>query len=261
MENKRLKLGDLVKPEKLKKPEDNLQKVELGAKPEKIKHLEDKMSGVATNIEGDTDVKAGEVANLVDAMKKSLVKELAPEKAKELLATLKERFLKKDKHYKSVEGIQWKNVQKKLETNPEKLWSLNEMERTGGEPDVFGWDSKRNEYIFMDSSTEIPIGRRNCCYDRVGQQQAEKYSAEPVSNAVSMAAMMGINLLTEKAYMFLQSRGVFDLHSRCWLKISIERRKKGDTIVGNRADVGIIFGTDFPHDYSANQGFRGMLKV
>jgi len=247
MEKKHLKLGDLVKPERLKKPEDNVQKIELGAKPEKIKHLADKMSGVAGSIEGDTDVKASEVATLIDAVKQSLVKELAPEKAKELLKTLGERLYNKDyatqgEHIKAIAGIKWEDVQKRLEASPDKLWSLNEMERTGGEPDVFGVDEKTGEYIFMDFSAESPTGRRNCCYDRDGEKDLkEKYPDETCnSNAVSMGALMGVELLNEKEYRELQELGEFDKNSWSWLKTPIDKRKKGVALRGSRGEEGVF---------------------
>ena len=268
MENKRLKLGDLVKPERLKKPEGSLAKVELGARPEKIANLADKMSGVAENIEGDTDVKAGEVANLADAVKKALVKELAPEKAEELLATLKGRFLKKDKHYnengehaKKIAGIKWENVQKRLEANPEKLWSLNEMERTGGEPDVFGIDENTGEYIFVDFSAERPIGRRKVCYDLAGEQKARNKNEETNGNAVSMAAMMGIDLLTESEYRELQKRGDFDFVTWNWIKTPLGKRKKGVALMGSRAEDGVYVRERGVHACSEYRAFRGLLRV
>jgi len=268
MENKHLKLGDLVKPERLNKPAEGAATEELGAKPEKIKQLADKMSGVAANIEGDADMKAGEVANLVDAMKKSMIRELSPEKAKALLATLRKRFQKKDKHYnengghaKKVASIKWNDVQKKLEANPEKLWSLNEMERTGGEPDLFGIDEKTGEYIFVDFSAESPTGRRNCCYDRAGQQEAEKRDEKPIGNAVSMAAMMGIDLLTESEYRELQERGEFDKNSWSWLKTPIDKRREGVALVGNRNDDGVDVNVRNPRGHLDNAGFRGLLRV
>jgi len=268
MQNKHLKLGDLVKPEKLKKPAEGAATEELGAKPEKITNLADKMSGVAANIEGDTDVKVGEVAALIDAMQKSLVRELAPEKAKELLATLRKRFQKKDKHYnengghaKKVASIKWNDVQKKLEANPEKLWSLNEMERTGGEPDLFGIDEKTGEYIFVDFSKESPTGRRGCCYDRAGQQEAEKRGEKPNGNAVSMAAMMGIDLLTESEYRELQTRGEFDKNSWSWLKTPVDKRKKGVAFLGICRAGDVRVRERNPHRHYANRAFRGSLRV
>jgi len=268
MENKRLRLGDLVKPERLKKPAEGAATEELGAKPEKIKHLEDKISGVAGSIEGDTDVKAGEVVTLIDAMKKSLVKELAPEKAKALLATLKTRFLKKNKFYatngehaKKVASIKWDDVQKKLEANPEKIWSLNEMEKTGGEPDLFGVDEKTGEYIFMDFSAESPTGRRNVCYDRAGQQEAEKRGGKPKGNAISMAAMMGIDLLTESEYLELQTRGGFDNNIWSWIKTPADRRKKGVALRGFRNGDGVNVRENFPYARFDRFGFRGLLRV
>ena len=266
MENKRLKLGDLVKPERLKKPAEGVATEELGAKPEKIKRLADKISGMAANIEGDTDVKAGEVVNLIDAMKKSLVKELAPEKAKELLKTLMKRFYNKDyatqgEHIKAIAGIKWEDVQKRLEAHPEKLWSLSEMERTGGEPDVFGYDKKNDEYIFVDFSAESPTGRRNCCYDRVGQQEAEERGEKPNGNAISMAAMMGIDLLTESEYRELQERGEFDKSTWSWLKTPIDERKKGVALFGARHGDDVHVYEDYPYLHRDLRAFRCSLRV
>jgi hypothetical protein len=223
---------------------------------------------VAANIEWDTDVKAGEVVNLIDAMKKSLVRELAPEKAKELLVTLKTRFLKKNKFYakngehaKKIAGIKWADMQKRLEANPDKLWSLNEMERTGGEPDLFGIDEKTGEYIFVDFSAQSPAGRRNCCYDRAGQQEAKKRGEKPNGNAVSMAAMMGIDLLTESEYCELETRGEFNKNSWCWLKTPVDRRKEGVALVGYCDDNDVIVRESDPKVHFNDAGFRGSLRV
>jgi len=265
MQNKRLKLGDLVKPERLKKPAEGVAKVELGARPEKITNLADKMSGVAANIEGDTDVKVGEVAALIDVMKKSLVKELAPEKAQELLKTLMERFYNKNyatqgEHIKAIAGIKWEDVQKRLEANPEKLWSLNEMEKTGGEPDVFGVDEKTGEYIFVDFSKESPTGRRGCCYDRAGQQEAERRGENPNGNAVSMASMMGIDLLTESEYKELQTRGEFDKKSRSWLKTPVDKRYSGVALYGSSV-IPVYVHDSTPYKLDVSRGFRALLRV
>jgi len=266
MENKHPKLGDLVKPERLKKLEDNVQKMELGAKPEKIKHLADKMSGVAGSIEGDMNTKAGEVTDLVEAMRKTMVKELSPEQAKALLATFKARFQRDDKKlYKAMEGLHWQEVQddilKRLRENPEKLWSLNEMERTGGEPDVFGWDPETDEYIFMDFSKESPSGRRDVCYDRAGQQEGEKRGKKPNGNAVSGAAMMGINLLTESEYRELQERGKFDLESWSWLKTPFDMRRNSVALGGNCGGDEIRVREASASYHSDRRGFRGSLRV
>ena len=134
-------------------------------------------------------------------------KELSPEQLEELLRALKARFEKNMNRHK---GLEWAKVQEKLEANTEKLWSLNEMERTGGEPDVVGHDKKTGEYVFYDCSAESPKGRRSVCYDREGQEDKEKHGVHPEGNAVDMAAAMGIELLTEEQYRELQKLGNFD---------------------------------------------------
>src|SRR4030043_1704689 len=142
-------------------------------------------------------------------------KELSPEQREELLRALKARFEKNMNRHK---GLEWANVQAKLEANPKKLWSLNEMERTGGEPDVVGHDQKTGETIFYDCSAESPQGRRNICYDREGQEAREKRGVHPEGNAIDMAAAMGIELLTEEQYRELQKLGEFDTKTSSWGK-------------------------------------------
>ena len=140
-------------------------------------------------------------------------KELSPEQREELLNTLKTRFENNmDRH----ERLEWADIQAKLEANAEKLWSLNEMERTGGEPDVVGYDKKTGEYIFYDCSAESPEGRRNVCYDREGLEARKSF--KPENNAVDMAAAMGIALLTEEQYRALQKLGNFDMKTSSWIK-------------------------------------------
>src|SRR4030043_1974278 len=142
-------------------------------------------------------------------------KKLSPKQCEELLKTLKSRFEKNMNRHK---GLEWEKVQAKLEANIEKLWSLNEMERTGGEPDVVGHDKKTGEYIFYDCSEESPKGRRNVCYDREGQEEREKRGGHPEGNAIDMAAAMGIELLTEEQYRELQKLGNFDTKTSSWGK-------------------------------------------
>ena len=149
-------------------------------------------------------------------------KELPPEQRKELLAALKARFEKNMNRHK---GLEWVNTQAKLEANPEKLWSINEMERTGGEPDVVSQDKKTGEYIFYDCSPESPKGRRSLCYDREALESRKEH--KPEDNAIDMAAAMGIELLTEEQYRELQKLGNFDTKTSSWVKTPCDIRKRG----------------------------------
>src|ERR1700761_9108788 len=151
-------------------------------------------------------------------------KELSPEQLDELLSILKVRFEKNIPRHKDIE---WAKVQSKLEANPGKLWSLNEMERTGGEPDVVGHDKKTGEFIFYDCSEESPKDRRSICYDREGQKANIKGRPDAAANAVDMAAAMGIELLTEQQYRELQKFGEFDTKTSSWIKTPSEIRKLG----------------------------------
>ena len=152
-------------------------------------------------------------------------KELSPEQREELLSALKARFEKNMNRHK---GLEWAKVQAKLEANPEKLWSLNEMERTGGEPDVVGHDKTTGEYIFYDCSAESPKGRRSLCYDREALESRKEH--KPKNNAIDMAAAMGIELLTEEQYRELQKLGNFDTKTSSWVKTPTEIRKLGGAI-------------------------------
>jgi len=185
-------------------------------------------------------------------------KELSPKQREELLRTLRARFEKNMNRHK---GLEWAKVQAKLEANAEKLWSLNEMERTGGEPDVVGHDKKTGEYIFYDCSAESPKGRRNVCYDRVGQEAREKQGVHPEGNAIDMAAAMGIELLTEEQYRELQKLGNFDTKTSSWLKTPSDIRKLGGAIFADRRyDHVFIYHNSAPTFYSS-RGFRGSLRV
>jgi hypothetical protein len=156
-------------------------------------------------------------------------KELSPEQREALLRALKSRFEKNMNRHK---GLEWAKVQAKLEANTEKLWSLNEMERTGGEPDVVGHDKKTGEYIFYDCSAESPKGRRNVCYDREALESRKEF--KPKDNAIDMAAAMGIELSTEEEYRELQKLGNFDTKTSSWLKTPSEIRKLGSAIFADR---------------------------
>ena len=195
-------------------------------------------------------------------MTKKNKKELFPEQHKELLSALKARFEKNMNRHK---GFDWAKVQARLDApaGSEKLWSLNEMERTGGEPDVVGHDKKTGEYIFYDCSAESPQGRRSFCYD--GEALASRKEHKPKNSAVDMAAAMGIELLTEEQYRDLQSRqmagGNFDTKTSSWIKTPSEIRKLGGALFAD-----FRYGTVFVYhngaeSYYAARGFRGLLKV
>ena len=185
-------------------------------------------------------------------------KELSPEQREELLRALKTRFEKNMNRHK---GLEWAKVQAKLEANTEKLWSLNEMERTGGEPDVVGHDKKTGEYIFYDCSAESPKGRRNVCYDREGQEEREKQGLHPEGNAVDMAAAMGIELLTEEQYRELQKLGDFDTKTPSWVKTPSNIRKLGGAIFADcRYGNVFVYHNTAPSFYSV-RAFRGSLRV
>jgi hypothetical protein len=185
-------------------------------------------------------------------------KELSPKQREELLSTLKTRFEKNMPRHKDLE---WAKVQAKLEANTEKLWSLNEMERTGGEPDVVSHDTKTGEYFFYDCSAESPKGRRNICYDREGQDAREKQGVHPKGNAIDMAAAMGIELLTEAQYRELQSLGSFDTKTSSWVKTPPDIRKLGGALFADRRYGHVfVYHNSAPSFYSV-RAFRGSLRV
>jgi hypothetical protein len=183
-------------------------------------------------------------------------KELTPEQRKELLKILKDRFEKNSKRHK---GIEWANVQAKLEAANEKLWSLNEMELTGGEPDVIGDDTKTGEYIFYDCSAESPKGRRSFCYDHEALEKRKEY--KPENSAVEMAADMGIELLTEEQYRKLQKLGSFDTKTSSWVKTPPEIRKLGGAIFCDRRYDTVFVYHNGAESYYAGRAFRGCLRV
>jgi hypothetical protein len=183
--------------------------------------------------------------------------ELSAEQRAKLLGVLKARF---EKNMSRHSGIDWTKVQSKLEANSEKLCSLHEMERTGGEPDVVGHDKKGDKYVFYDCSAESPKGRRNVCYDREGRQQREKEGLYPGS-AVDMAASMGIELLTEEEYGQLQKIGEFDTKTQSWLKTPADIRKLGGAIFAHRRFGRVFIGPNTAPCFYGNRGFRGSLTV
>lgn len=184
--------------------------------------------------------------------------ELSADQCQELLSILEARF---EKNTRRHQGLEWAEVQAKLETNPDKLWSLNEMERTGGEPDVIGQDQQTGEFIFCDCSAESPQGRRTICYDGAGQAEREKKGVYPAGNAVDMAATMRINLLTEEQYRELQTIGKFDMKTSSWVETPPDIRKRGGAIFADRRYERVfIYHNSAPSFYSS-RGFRGFLRV
>ena len=183
-------------------------------------------------------------------------KKLSPKQREELLRALKARFEKNINRHK---GLEWAKVQAKLEANTEKLWSLNEMERTGGEPDVVGHDQKAGEYIFCDCSAESPKGRRSVCYDLEGQESRKEY--KPENNAIDMAAAMGIELLTEEQYRELQKLGNFDTKTSSWVKTPSEIRKLGGALFCDRRYGHVFLYHNGAESYYGARAFRGLLRV
>jgi hypothetical protein len=183
-------------------------------------------------------------------------KELSPEQREELLRALKARFGKNTSRHK---GLEWAKVQAKLEANTEKLWSLNEMERTRGEPDVVGYDEKTGEYIFYDCSAQSPQGRRNLCYDREALESRKEH--KPENNAIDMAAAMGIELLTEEQYRELQKLGDFDTTTSSWVKTPPDIRKLGGALFCDRRYGNVFVYHNSAPSYYAARGFRGSLRV
>ena len=183
-------------------------------------------------------------------------KELSSEQREELLRALKARF---EKNMNLHKGLEWAKVQAKLEANTEKLRSLNEMERTGGEPDVVGHAKKTGEYVFYDCSAESPKGRRNVCYDREGQEARKEH--KPENNAIDMAAAMGIELLTEEEYRELQKLGNFDSKTSSWVKTPSDIRNLGGALFCDRRyDTVFVYHNSAPTYYRA-RAFRGSLRV
>jgi hypothetical protein len=183
-------------------------------------------------------------------------KELSQEQKDELFAVLKTRF---EKNIKRHEGLEWVKVQQKLEANQEKLWSVHEMERTGGEPDIVGYDGGTGEYVFFDCSTESPAGRRSCCYDHEALN-ARKQN-KPENSVMGMAADMGIELLTPEEYWKLQKLGSFDMKTSSWVKTPPEIRKLGGAIFGDFRYGQVFIYHNGADSYYGARGFRGSLRV
>ena len=183
-------------------------------------------------------------------------KKLTPQQCGELLRTLKARF---EKHMNRHKGLEWGNVQAKLDVNIEKLWSLHEMEGTGGEPDVVDHDKKTGQYIFYDCSVESPKGRRSFCYDREALKSRKEH--KPENNAIDMAAAMGIELLTEGQYRELQKLGDFDTKTSSWVKTPSDIRRLGGALFCDRRYDHVFVYHNGAESYYAARGFRGSLRV
>ncbi len=183
-------------------------------------------------------------------------KDLSPEQRQELLRALKARFEKNMNRHK---GLEFAEVQAKLAANTEKLWSLNEMERTGGEPDVVGHDKETGEFIFYDCSAESPKGRRSVCYDREALESRKEH--KPENNAIDMAAAMGIELLTEEQYRELQKLGNFDTKTSSWVKTPFDIRELGGALFCDRRYDTVFVYHNGAESYYAARAFRGSLRV
>jgi hypothetical protein len=187
---------------------------------------------------------------------KSSKKELSPEQREKLLRALKDRF---EKNMNRHAGLEWANVQAKLEASSEKLWSLHEMERTGGEPDVVGNDQKTGEYVFYDCATESPKGRRSVCYDDEALDSRKEH--KPENSALDMAAAMGIRILTEEQYRELQALGGFDTRTSSWIETPPEIRKLGGALFADRRYDTVFVYHNGAQSYYASRAFRGCLRV
>ena len=183
-------------------------------------------------------------------------KNLSPKQREDLLGALKARFEKNMNRHK---GLEWAKIQAKLEANAEKLWSLNEMEKTGGEPDVVGYDKKTGEYIFYDCSAESAKGRRSICYDREALESRKEH--KPEDSAIDMAAAMGIELLTEDQYRELQKLGNFDTKTSSWVKTPSHIRKLGGALFCDRRYDTVFVYHNGAESYYAARAFRGSLRV
>jgi hypothetical protein len=181
---------------------------------------------------------------------------LSTEERNILLRTLKGRF---EKYMARHQGLEWARVQARLEAHPEKLWSLAEMERTGGEPDVVGHDTRTGEYVFYDCSAETPRDRRSACYDREALEARKEH--KPKASAIEMATAMGIEILTEAQYRELQALGEFDTKTSSWVKTPAEIRKRGGAIFCDRRYDHVFTYHNGAESYYAGRGFRGSLKI
>lgn len=182
--------------------------------------------------------------------------QLSPTQQSELLAILKKRF---EKHPNRHHGLEWSKIQEKLEANPNKLWSINEMERTEGEPDVVGYDKEMDEYIFYDCATETPKGRRSLCYDKEALEARKEF--KPENNVMDMATAMGIEILSEDEYRYLQQLGKFDLKTSSWIKTPSKIRQLGGALFADFRYETVFIYHNGAQSYYAVRGFRGSLRV
>ena len=183
-------------------------------------------------------------------------KNLTHAQTAELISTLQDRFEKNMNRHK---GLKWPDVQAKLEANTEKLWSLSEMERTGGEPDVVAFDKKTGEYVFFDCSAESPKGRRSVCYDPAALESRKEH--KPKHSAIGMAAYMGIEILTEAQYREMQALGVFDTKTSSWVQTPPDIRKLGGALFCDRRYDTVFTYHNGAESYYASRGFRGSIRV
>ncbi|KGX86633.1 DUF4256 domain-containing protein [Pontibacillus litoralis] len=189
-------------------------------------------------------------------MTKSIKKELSSEQREELLKVLEARF---EKNMHRHQGVEWTNVQAKLDANSDKLWSLNEMEITGGEPDVFDYNEEKDEYVFCDCSAETPKGRRSVCYDREALESRKKH--KPENNAMDMVTAMGIELLTEEQYRALQTLEEFDKKTSSWVQTPSDIRELGGALFCDYRFGHVFVYHNGAESYYAARGFRGLLRV
>lgn len=183
-------------------------------------------------------------------------KKLSESQSETLISILRTRFEKNANRHK---GIKWADIQTKLEANPEKLWSLDEMEETGGEPDVVGFDKKTGEYIFFDCAAESPKGRRSICYDQQALESRKEH--KPKDSAIAMADAMGIEILTEEQYRELQKLGEFDIKTSSWVQTPADIRKRGGALFCDRRYDTVFLYHNGAESYYAARGFRGCLKI
>lgn len=187
---------------------------------------------------------------------KNLKRELSAKQADDLLKTLKARF---ERNMKRHQGLEWAKVETRLKASTDKLWSLNEMERTGGEPDVVGHDKKTGEFVFYDCSEQTPKGRTSLCYDRVALNSRKEH--KPKDNAVDMASAIGVELLTEEQYRELQKTGEFDTKTSSWVRTPDKIRDLGGALFCDRRFDTVFVYHNGAESYYAGRGFRGWLKV
>jgi hypothetical protein len=187
---------------------------------------------------------------------RSKPKTLSPKDSEELLKVLEARFKRNPNRHR---GLDWASIQTRLKANPEKLWSLNEMERTGGEPDVVGRDDKTGEYLFFDCSAQSPDGRTSLCYDREALDSRKEH--KPKNSVIDMAAAMGVEVLTEDEYLELQKLGEFDTKSSSWVKTPAEMRKLGGALYYDRRYGRVFAGHNGAQSYYGGRGFRASLRV